>query len=78
MAHEATTYNRGEMDIQEQAATYEFVMKLTKWGSLAIASLLLMLVLLFCTGTGAPGSVLCAIVLGAAGVVFLREKPEAH
>jgi hypothetical protein len=78
MAHEATTYHRGEMDIQEQAATYEFVMKLTKWGSLAIASLLLMLVLQFCTDTGFPGSALCAVILAAVGVVVLREKPEAH
>ena len=32
MAGKSTTYHRGDMDIHEQAATYEFVMKLTKWG----------------------------------------------
>jgi hypothetical protein len=78
MAHEATTYHRGEMDIQEQASTYELVMKLSKWGSLAIASLVLMLVLLFCTGTGAVGSLLSAVVLAGLGVVFLRDKGDAH
>jgi membrane-bound ClpP family serine protease len=77
MAGKSTTYHRGEMDIHEQAATYEFVMKLTKWGSLAVASLVLFLVLWFCTGTGFFGAAITAIVLIALGVFFLRAKPEA-
>ena len=77
MAGKSTTYHRGDMDIHEQAATYEFVMKLTKWGSLAIASLVLFLVLWFCAGTGFLGAFVTAAVLIALGVFILREKPEA-
>jgi hypothetical protein len=78
MANQATTYHRGEMDIHEQAATYEFVMQLTKWGSLAVASLVLFLVLWFCTGTGFVGAFATAVVMIAIGVVVLRDKAPAH
>jgi hypothetical protein len=74
---QSTTYHRGEMDIHEQAATFDFVMKLTKWGSLAVAALVLFLVLWFCTAAGFLGAAIAAAVVIAAGVVFLREKPEA-
>lgn len=73
----STTYHRGQMDIREQAATFDFVMKLTKWGSLAVAALVLFLVLMFCTGAGFPGALATAVVLVAVGVFILREKPEA-
>ena len=45
----ADDYHRGEMDIHEQVATYNAVMGMTKWGSLALAVALLALVLWFCT-----------------------------
>jgi len=45
----ASEYHRGEMDIQEQEATFAMFNGLTKWGSLAITSLLVWLVLWFCT-----------------------------
>jgi len=78
MANQATTYHRGEMDIHEQTATYAFVMQLTKWGSLAIAALVLFLVLWFCTATGFFGALVTAVVLVALGVVVLRDKAPAH
>jgi hypothetical protein len=74
MGDQATTYHRGEMDIHEQASTYEFVMKFTKWGSLAVAAMVFFLVLMFCTATGFVGAFVSAAVLTALGVFFLREK----
>ena len=75
----AGDYQRGEMDIHEQAATFEGFGKMTKWGSLAIAVLLLTITLWFCTSAGFIGGVIPGIVLAVLGVVFLREKPAtAH
>lgn len=70
----ADDYHRGEMDITEQVATYNAVMDMTKWGSLAIAVSLLALVLWFCTPAGFLGGLIPALVLLVLGIVFLREK----
>ncbi len=78
MAKQTTTYHRGEMNIQEQAATFDLVMNITKWGSLAVAVLLTLLVLWFCTPTGFAGAFVTAAVLLVLGVVFLRDKAGAH
>jgi thiamine transporter ThiT len=75
----AGDYQRGEMDIHEQSSTFEAFGKMTKWGSLAIAVLLLTITLWFCTAAGFIGGVIPGIVLAVVGVVFLREKPAtAH
>lgn len=75
----AGDYHRGEMDIQEQAATFAAFNNMTKWGSLAVAVLLLFITLLFCTSAGFIGSAIAAVALLAAGVFFLRDKPvPAH
>jgi predicted anti-sigma-YlaC factor YlaD len=75
----AGDYHRGEMDIHEQSATFEAFGKMTKWGSLAIAVLLLTITLWFCTAAGFVGGVVPGIVLAILGVVVLREKPaSAH
>ena len=75
----AGDYHRGEMDIHEQSATFEAFGKMTKWGSLAIAVLLLTITLWFCTAAGFIGGVIPGVVLAVLGVVFLREKPaSAH
>lgn len=73
----ASEYHRGDMDISEQVATFNLFNGLTKWGSLAMAALLLLLVLWFCTPAGFLGAFISAAVLTGLGVVFLREKPEA-
>jgi hypothetical protein len=78
MAKQASTYTRGEMNIQEQAATFELVMGITKWGSLTIGVALLFLVMWLCAGVGFLGSALTAVVATAAGVFFLRDGAEAH
>ncbi|HKR87214.1 MAG TPA: aa3-type cytochrome c oxidase subunit IV [Phenylobacterium sp.] len=72
MAHAPSDYHRGEMDIHEQVKTYEFVMSLTKWGSLTVAVSVLFATLWFCTGAGFMGALATAIVLAVLGGVFLR------
>ena len=75
----AGDYHRGEMDIHEQTATFEGFGKFTKWGSLAIATLLLTITVWFCTPAGFLPAVGAGIVLAVLGFVFLREKPaSAH
>ena len=77
MAGNHSDYQRGGMDIAEQTATFSLVMGMTKWGSLAIAAGVLFFTLLFCTHTGFRGSAAFTVVLIAAGVFLLRDKPEA-
>jgi len=77
MAGHGSDYQRGEMDISEQAATFALVMGLTKWGSLAVVAGVLFFTLLFCTATGFVGSAITTLVLIALGVFFLRSKPDA-
>ena len=77
MAGPSSDYQRGAMNIAEQTATFELVMGITKWGSLYVGALILMLVLWFCTGAGFLGAVGTAVVLIALGTVLLREKKAA-
>lgn len=78
MANPASEYHRGEMDIHEQAKTYEFVMALTKWGSLTVAALVLFLTLWFCTPAGFLGALVTAVVAVVIGVFVLRGGGEEH
>jgi hypothetical protein len=73
----ASEYHRGEMDISEQVATFHLFNGMTKWGSLALAALLALLVLWFCTPAGFLAGFVTAAVLVVVGVIALREKPEA-
>ena len=73
----AGDYHRGEMDIQEQASTYEAFGAMTKWGSLAISVVLLMITLWFCTSIGFFGGAIAGFVLAVLGVMLLREKPAS-
>ena len=77
MAGQASEYHRGDMDISEQRSTYHLVMGMTKWGSLAIAALILWATLQFCTKTGFLGALVSAIVLIVIGVLLLRERKSA-
>ncbi|WP_419318887.1 aa3-type cytochrome c oxidase subunit IV [Caulobacter sp. ErkDOM-E] len=73
----AGDYHRGEMDIQEQAATYAAFGGMAKWGSLAIAVLLLTITMWFCTPAGFLAGAISGFVLAVVGIVFLREKPAS-
>ena len=72
MAGQASDYHRGEMDIHEQADTYERVMAMTKYGSLVIGALVLFLTLWFCTSAGFLGALATGIVAAVLGGLFLR------
>lgn len=70
-------YNRGDMDIAEQKATFDLVMNITKWGSLHIAALLLLLTVWFATEAGFVAGLIAAIVLEVLGFLALKKKPYA-
>ena len=77
MAGHASDHTHGQMDISEQTASYGMFLKFAKWGSLAVAVMVLWATLMFCTSTGFVGAVAAAVILLAAGVYVLREKPQA-
>ena len=77
MAEHASDYTHGHMDVHQQESSFHAFMLLAKWGSLAVAVIVLFATLCFCTGVGAVGAFLSALILLVLGVVFLREKPGA-
>ena len=76
-AHASGTYTSGDMDIAEHKTTFSFVMGLTKWGSLAIASVLILLVFWFCTPAGFGTGFIVAVIVAALGGFVLSRKPKA-
>lgn len=75
---DANAYLRGSMEINEQTATWALVMNLLKWGSLAIAVILVLLVLWFQPGGSLVTGVIAAGVLAVAGFFFLKGGAKAH
>lgn len=75
--HEPIDYTLGTMDISEQAATFNVIMRLIKWVSLGIAGLLLMLTVWFGAGAGFFPAFISAAVLMVAGFFLLRAKEES-
>lgn len=71
--HDAQAYVHGEMTIEEQSSTYSLFMNMAKWGSLAIAALLLFLTLWFMPAGSFFTGLIGAVVLLVAGGVFLRS-----
>jgi ABC-type enterochelin transport system permease subunit len=74
MAEHGSDYTRGEMIIEEHEATFNGFIKLSKWGSLYIAALLLLLTMWFCTTAGFLAGVVCAALLVVVGTLVLSEK----
>jgi thiamine transporter ThiT len=74
MAGPASDYHRGEMDISEQVSTFNLIMGMTKWGSVALAAFLLWVVIWFCTDAGFLSGFISGAVVLALGIVLLREK----
>jgi hypothetical protein len=74
MAESSSDYHRGEMDIHAQKDTYAAFLNGSKWGSLAIAVVVLMLTLWFCTPSGFLGGLIAGVVLAAVGIAVLRDK----
>ena len=76
MAGAPSDYKRGEMDIAEQVSTFQAFNVMTKWGSLAIGTLVLFATLMFCTGAGFLGAAIACAIVVAAGVTLLRDRPQ--
>ena len=72
---DAHAYVHGSMPVQEQAATYSLFMGMAKWGSLAVATVLLFLTIWFQPNGSFFGGLIAAVVLAGAGWWFLRAKP---
>ncbi|HTX51530.1 MAG TPA: aa3-type cytochrome c oxidase subunit IV [Caulobacteraceae bacterium] len=75
MSEAAHEHHPGDQDISEQIETFNDFGKAIKWGSLAIAVLILTLVIWFCVGAGFFSGIVSGLVLLAIGVFFLRSKP---
>jgi len=73
--HAEHAYVHGSMEISEQVSTWHLFLFLAKWGSLAMAAVLLLLTVWFAVGAGflAIGAVALCVV----GFFALRSKP-AH
>jgi hypothetical protein len=76
MAKPAGDYHRGEMEIHEQASTYHAFLAVSKWGSLALAAVLVGLVVAFATKAGIITGIITAVVISVIGYFALRAKPE--
>ena len=79
MSEAVHEYHAGDQDIAEQVSTFSAFGKMIKWGSLALAVLLVTLVVWFCVGAGFFAAAGAGILLTIVGVVFLRSRPApAH
>ena len=74
MATHDADYTHGDMEIDEHEKTYSGFLKMTKWGSLYLAAILLTLVLWFCTPTGFIGAIVTGVVVLVLGTLVLSEK----
>jgi hypothetical protein len=74
MAEHASDYTHGEMPADEHERTFHGFIKLTKWGSLYLAALLILLTMWFCTAAGFVAGVFSAIVVVVLGTLVLSEK----
>ena len=74
MAEHASDFTTGEMDIHQQASTFHHFIKFTKWGSLAIAVIVLTTTIWFCTTGGFMGGAAAGLVVLVAGILLLKEK----
>jgi len=77
MANPAQDYHKGEMEIADQAATFHGFIGMTKWCSLAIATVVLFLAIWLCAHAGFMRAAIAAIVVLALGILLLKEKPSA-
>ena len=71
------TYTSGEMPIEEQTSTYHVFDGLVRWGSLAVAAIVLFLSITFCTSLGLVTAAIATLVLVGAGVLALKGKPTS-
>ena len=75
--HAEHAYVHGSMEISEQVSTWHLFLFLAKWGSLAMAAVLLLLTVWFAVGAGFLPGAISAVALCVVGFFALRSKP-AH
>ncbi len=75
MAEHGSSYVFGEMDVHQNQASYAIFVNMAKWGSLAVAVIVLTATLWFCTPAGFLGGLIPAVVVLALGIFALRSKP---
>lgn len=76
---EAHDYHRGEMDTAEQASTFHSFIVMSKWGSLAIVSVLTFFILWLCAHASFIASAVVGVLLVVVGYLALREgKTPSH
>ena len=71
-------WHRGDQIIDEQRATYDVFMGLTKWGGLAVIAVVAWATMTFATEAGFLTGVFVAAVIVVLGVLLLREKKSDH
>lgn len=76
MSEAVHEFHPGDQDIRAQVATYRLFGALMKWGSLAVAVLIVTLVVWFCVGAGFLSGLFAGLVVLLAGAVFLRSRPD--
>ncbi len=72
----SSDFHHGEMPVQSHVHTYELFNRLTKWFCLHAAVLILVFTLWFCVGVGFWGGIIPGAIVLAAGIFFLRSRPE--
>ncbi len=75
--HEPIDYRYGSMDISEQRATFNIIMKLVKWVSLWIAGLLLFLTVAYGTDASWLVGLGAGIAFMVVGYFLLKAKNES-
>jgi hypothetical protein len=75
-SHDA--YVRGSQEISEQSSTFHAFIKMSKWGSLWIAALLMFLVLWFQPGGSFIGGAIAAAAMLVIGYFALKSGKAKH
>ncbi|WP_292051015.1 MULTISPECIES: aa3-type cytochrome c oxidase subunit IV [unclassified Brevundimonas] len=76
-AETAHDHVKGEMEISAQNHMFELFIAMTKWCSLGVSALLVLLVVWFAVGAGFIPAFISAAVVTAVGIFALRGKKEA-
>ncbi len=67
-------YHHGQMNAATQVADFRIFASLTKWASLHLAVVILMLTLWFCVGAGFLGGLIPGLIVLGLGIALLRNK----
>lgn len=77
-AETAHDHVHGEMEISAQKHMFELFISMTKWCSLGVSALLVLLVVWFAVGAGFIAGFISAAVVTAIGILVLRDKKTAE